>query len=481
MKLKEFGFFLAISFVIVLFSEHIGLFWDNVLYGSQIGTYLYENGLFEWSTIPFRIDNGHPPFLATLLATGWIIFGRSLETSHWIMFPFVLGVFYQLYNFVCFFIKEKQLKIIAFLLVVSDPTLLSQLVSVNPEIIQTFFFFLALNSLLRNNIYLKIIGLSFLGIVTFRGMMLCGGLFLIDMLIFTVIKKQKIRAFISKEVILTYLISALPALIYIIWRLTVKGWLISHPLELWGNAMEFSSLNDFLHNLGRNILVLGFQFSDFGRIVLLLFIIFTLYIKRKKIKWENYNYLLIISIFSTFFIFGTSLMIKNTMGHRYYLVSYLCISLLAFILIKLYENKRIIFSLMLSSLLLGNLIVYSDSFAQGWDSSLAHLPYWELRKKAINYMDERKIPISETASFFPNSTTIDYVNLNDDNRFFKSFTGNEMYVFYSNVYNLSDENLELLHKDYSIIKSFEKNNIRVELMIKVKKIAINNGKPSTSQ
>jgi len=475
MKFKELLIFLVLSFVIVLFSLNIGIFWDNVLYGSKIGTHLYENSVFSWDTIPLQIDNGHPPFLATLLATGWTFFGRSLATSHWMMFPFILGLLYQLYSFVSFFIKEKQFKIIAFILLFSDPTLLSQLVLVSPEVIQSFFFFLALNSILRNNIFFKIIGLSFLGMVTFRGMMLCAGLFIVDILIFTVVKNQKVRYFFSKKIVLSYLISALPALIYIIWRLTVHGWLISHPLEMWGNASEFSSLKDFVKNFGRNILVLGFQFSDFGRIVLLIFLIFTLYLKRKKIQWKNYSYLLIISIFSTFFIYLTSLVIKNTMGHRYYLVSYLSLSLLAFMLIKEYKYKKIIFTFILTSLLLGNLIVYSDSFAQGWDSSLAHLPYWNLRKKAIKYMDEQKIDINDTASFFPNSTSIDNVDLNGDKRSFKGFSGNEIYVFYSNVYNLSDDELEILHKNYLVIKSFEKHNVRVELMMRANRTAHNNG------
>ncbi|ALJ06328.1 hypothetical protein APS56_14805 [Pseudalgibacter alginicilyticus] len=475
MNLKQLGIFLLVSIAIVLFSKHIGLFWDNVLNGSKIGTYLYNNGILNWSTIPLAIDNGHPPFLGTLLATGWTIFGRSLETSHWMMFPFILGFLYQLYNFISFFIKKKRYKILAFILVFCDPTLLSQFVLINPEIIQSFFFFLTLNSILKNNTYLKIIGLSFLGIVMFRGMMLCAGLFVVDLLIFTVIKRQKLINFISKKVILTYLISALPALIYITWRLSIKGWLISHPLEIWGNATEFSSFNDFLSNFGRNVLVLGFQFSDFGRIILLLFIIFTLYTKRKSIKLKNYSYLLIISIFSTFFIYGFSLMIRNTMGHRYYLVSYLSLSLLAFMLVREYKAKKTIFSIMLTVLLLGNFVVYSDSFAQGWDASLAHLPYWNLRKKAISYMDENKIKINETASFFPNATSIDNIELNNDKRSFEGFSGKEMYVFYSNVYNLTDDNLEILHKNYSIIKSFEKNNVRIELMIRVNKTAHNNG------
>lgn len=474
MKFKELSVLFIMSFFIVLFSRHIGMFWDNVLYGSKIGTYLFDNGFFEWDSIPLSIDNGHPPFLATILAISWKIFGRSLEISHWVMFPFIVGLLYQIYSFISYFISQNHLRICAFFLVLADPTLLSQLVLVNPEVIQSFFFFLALNAILRNRLPLKIVGLSFLGLITFRGMLLCGGLFLVDVLIFTLVKKRKIQDFFSKQVILIYLISALPALLYIIWRLALKGWIISHPLEIWGNATEFNSIHDFLMNFGRNTLVLGFQFSDFGRLVLLIFIVLTLYFKRGKKILKSYKYLLIIGIFSTSLIYGTNLVLRNTMGHRYYLVSYLSLALLAFLLLNEYRRKKIIFSLMIASLLLGNLMVYPDSFAQGWDSSLAHLPYWRLRKKAINYMDNRKIDIKETASFFPNKTTIDNIDLNGDLRFFKGFSGNEKYVFYSNVYNLSDEDLKILDNNYLVIKTFEKNAVRVDLMIRVNEFESNN-------
>ena len=466
MKYKKPIVLLGLSAIIVFFSLKVGMFWDNVLFGSKVGNDLFQNGVFKWSSISLYHDAGHPPFLATLLATGWKLFGKSLSTSHWIMFPFVFGLLWQLFYFVSFFVKEKYLKIAAFILVISDPTLLSQVVLVGPEIIQLFFFFLVLNSILRNNIYLKIIGLAFLGIVSYRGMMLCAGLFIVDVIIHTLIKKINFKSFFSKNTVLTYLIAASPACLYLTWRFITKGWLISHPLEIWGNAWQFTSFKDFLMNFGRNILILGHQFTDFGRMILMLFILITFYIKRKKIDWKKYNYLLVIAIFSTIVIYFISLLIKNTMGHRYYIVSYLSLGLLSFMLIKEYKMKKILYIGLLASLLLGNLIVYSDSFAQGWDSSLAHLPYWDLRKKAIKYMDDKKLPITKTASFFPNSTSIDNIDLNGDMRSFIGFSGTEKYVFYSNVYNLNDEDLKTLHQNYHILKSFEKHNVRIEIMQK---------------
>ena len=468
MKYKELICFLALSIIVVLFSLDVGMFWDNVLHGSHRGSYLFQYGISEWGSIPLGIDNGHPPFLAIWLAAGWKIFGRSLAVSHWLMLPFVFGLVYQLYKFVGFFVKEKYSRGAAFILVLADPTLLSQLVLINPEVIQSFFFFLALNSILTPNRILKIIGLSLLGLVTFRGMMLCAGLFVVDILIFKLIRKQSFKNFFSPKEVVTYLISASPAMLYVIWRLVTKNWLISHPLKIYGDSMEFSSFIDFMSNFGRNILVLGYQFTDFGRMSLLVFILFTLYVKRKHIRWERYNYLILIAIFSTVVIYTVSLVIRNTMGHRYYLVSYLSLALLAFMLLKEYKSKKVIYSILLTSLLAGNFIVYPDWLAQGWDSSLAHLSYWDLRKQMLNYMEAQKIPIAETESFFPNNTSIDDIDLNGDMRSFEYFVGSKKYVFYSNVYNPKDDELLLLHKNYKILKTFTNNNVRVELMEKVK-------------
>ena len=457
---------LILSIIITICSLKFGIFWDNVLFASKMGNILFENGILNWKSIPIESDPGHPPFLATLMALGWTLFNKSLFVSHWMMLPFVFGLLWQIDSFVTFFVKDKPFQIWAFLIVVSDATLLSQLVLVNPEVIQLFFFFIALNSVLKNNTYLKVVGLAFLGIVTYRGMMLCAGIFFIELMIHLLIKNKGLKCFFTRRTIMAYLIAAMPAVIYLVWRIFTKGWISSHPLEIWGNAWEFSSFKDFFKNLLRNFLVLTQRFTDFGRIAPMLFVLITLYTKRKSIKWNEIKPLIIIISFSTIVIYSTSLLIKNPMGHRYYIPSYLSLGLLSFLLLKEYKARNIIYTGMLSILLLGNFVVYPEKFAQGWDASLAHVPYWNLRENAINYMDKKRFPISETASFFPNCTTLDNINLNGDVRSFINFTGTEKYVFYSNVYNLSNEEHQILNQKYLSLKTFKSCNVKIEIMQK---------------
>ena len=69
--LRNLTFFL-ISCCIVYYFKDGGFFWDNTIFGYQMGNHLYNNGLFNFN-FPDSFDPGHPPFLALLLATPFYI------------------------------------------------------------------------------------------------------------------------------------------------------------------------------------------------------------------------------------------------------------------------------------------------------------------------------------------------------------------------------------------------------------------------
>ena len=285
------------TFIIAIIGFNTGIFWDNTTFVSAMGNVLYENGIFAWGSIPASSDPGHPPFIATLLSAAWNIFGKSLLISHIVIIPFVLGLLWQIWNTCDYFIDNNKEKILAFLLVSADATLLSQMTLVTTEIPLLFFFFLALNGLLRKKYWLKALGLMLLGIVSLRGMMLCGGLFIVDI----ILNKRSIKW-------QPYVIGALPAIAFIIWRLAFKGWIISNPESNWGEAFGYVSLSGFLKNFIWNIAVIGQRFLDFGRAVPLLLILFTIVLRRGW-KKESYKKLLIISLGSTSLIWIVSLFI----------------------------------------------------------------------------------------------------------------------------------------------------------------------------
>ncbi len=456
---SKFFIFTMLGVLIFVFSYNIGIFWDNILFVSKTGNYLYNNNIFNWN-IPNSLDAGHPPFLGFLLAIFWKIFGHKLWVSHLLMIPFTIGLLYQIFRLAFFYTKSYFLSILSFILILSDPTLITQLILVNPEILLLFFFFLAINSILNNNYYLKVFALFFLSIISLRSMMLCGGIFIFEVLNLLYINKKKIKSIFTVKFFVGYLIASLPALSYLIIHYINKGWLISHPNSPWAGHRNMASIEDVF----RNIIVLIHRYSDFGRFFIYIFIFFSILKFRKIIFVKNIKQLFLIAFLPVFIIVFTSIFSTNPFGHRYFLTSFILLNFLSFyILTNLYKHKKIIYILMLSFLISGNLWIYPRNIAQGWDSSLAHLPYHNLRKEAIHYLDKNNIKVQKVGTFFPNSTTIDNIDFNNDYRLFKHFNGENEYILFSNVYNLTDKEYNSIDNKYILIKSFSKNNIYVNL------------------
>ena len=457
---NKYLFFTLLSGIIFLFSFNFGMFWDNVLFTSKIGNHLYNNSIFDWM-LPNNLDAGHPPTLGFLLAIFWKIFGHKLWVSHLLMVPFTIGFFYQLFQFIKFYTKSNLYSFFAFLLILVDPTLSTQFVIVNPEIIQLFLFFLAINSILHNRIQLKTISLFFLSIISLRSMLLCGGVFLFEILNRYYFNKRK-ESVLSKKLIFSYIIIGIPAITYLLVHYISKGWLVSHVNSPWADHRQFISFDGFI----KNILVLGHKYLDFGRFIICMLIVFVFIKYKKNVFDKKVVQLLLLSFSSVLLVIIISLLSANPFGHRYFIVSYIVLNLLSFIfMITFFRKKRVIYTLIFLTLLTGNLWVYPKKIAQGWDATLGHIPYHSLRIEAIDYLNNQKIDITNVASFFPNNTALDNVDFSEDKRAFISFNKKNKYAFYSNVYNLSDENLNILETNYSILKQFKKNNIIVIIYI----------------
>ena len=274
---------LSISFlfaaIVFGFSYDFGMFWDNVLFASKMGNQIYENGLFNW-TMPNEFDPGHPPFLGFLLAIFWTIFSHSLWVSHLLMFPFVVGIIFQLQKLLQVYVKNTKTRYFGLLLILADPTLLASFVLVNPETIIIFFFLLAVNGILYHQKKWKFLGLLFLSIITFRSMMLFAGIFLFQMLQSLIIHRKSFRQTLHLKILSTYLLASLPGVIFLIWRLTTKGWLQTHANSPWSSYWQLPSFTQFL----KNIAVLLHRDIDFGRVFLLLFLVISLYYYRRRIK-----------------------------------------------------------------------------------------------------------------------------------------------------------------------------------------------------
>ena len=455
-------FFISLGVIIFLLSYKNGMFWDNVLFASKMGNHLYKNSIFNWN-IPISFDPGHPPFLGFLLAIFWKIFGHQLWASHMLILPFTIGFFFQIYKFISYYIKDTKKQFFLFTLIIVEPTLSTTFVIVNPEIIILFFFFLVINSILFKNNFLKIIGLLFLSIISYRSMMLVAGIFLFDVLNILYIQRKNINSILNFKFLAIYFLGSLTGISFVIWRLITKGWLQTHPESQWASLWQYVDFKGFL----KNCFFLTHRYSDFGRIFIFIFLIISFILFGKKIiKSVENRQILLLAIFSVCFIILVSLISTNTFGHRYFIASYILFIVFSFkILNDHYIKKRIIYSLLFIGLITGNLWIYPKEISQGWDASLAHLPYHSLRLKTIDYLNQEKIDIKEVASFFPNITRLDNIDFNGDNRSFQKFNRKNKYVFYATVFNLSDDELKSLENDYTILKEFNNFNITTNIYI----------------
>jgi hypothetical protein len=446
----RFLLFGIVALCIVLATSFTGVFWDNVTQIYKLSDWLFSSGLFNFK-VPNTFDPGIPLTVPFLHALMWTIFGKHLWVSHLVMWPFVWGLLWQLFRLVDIIFDDKRFVWWVFVLLICDPTLSSMFVLVNYEVVQYFLFFGAINAVLRKQALMKGVFLLFLGVVSLRSMMLCGSVFLFETILFFFVDRKPFRDISFSKHVVPYVVGATPALAFLTWHYTVKGWVFGNSDSPWAECGTLVDFNGFI----RNVFVLIHRQVDFGRVFLWITLLWLLFYVRKTIGRDFTKVLMVLALWvSSLALVGVvSLMINNAMGHRYFIASYIAVAILvALLLQQLWGLKKWIFVLLIGLLLLGNLWVYPRKTSQGWDASLAHLPYWHLRHDMLRYMDTQGISVDETASFFPNECAIGAVDINGDGRSFISFDGSHKYVFYSNVYNLSDEGYDLLDQKYAVVR-----------------------------
>ena len=120
----------------------------------------------------------------------------------------------------------------------------------------------------------------------------------------------------------------------------------------------------------------------------------------------------------------------------------------------------------------GNFWIYPDKIAKGWDATIAHIPYYQLRKKMMNYIENKGISFNDVGSEVPNTAAIKYIDLSNDDRQFplKDFETHR-YIFYSNIYNMfTDEEIDELKNSWIVEKEYKCLQVYVRLYKKPKYI-----------
>lgn len=447
-KINPFLVFLLAYLILFFVSFNNGFFWDTTHLASLQAWWYYDHD-FRFFFLPNEIDSGHPSFFAMLLALMWKIFGVRIVVGHILMLPFMILLIREVLVLCRYYFKDKYPYIAA--LILFNPVILGQATLVSPDVVLFAFFFFTLNGIWSNHKLKTAVGALVLGAVSMRGMMCVAYLFLFAVL------RQKI----SFRLVIHYLLIFSPGILIVVIFLALHyihtGWIGYHTGSPWAESFERAGIKGFL----RNIIVFVFRMADMGMIFIWIFMGLAVMggmrsglslSKRTKEFLLLWILCFLVSVLLQFFY-------RHSLLHRYLLP---LITVTVFIFCSFadehlsFKSFKKLWLLSFVGLLSGNLWVYPDPVAKGWDATLAHLPYYHLRKEALHYMKEKNIPPGEVSGGFPYNLTGKCIDLNHDTTPFSSLPMERSpYVLYSNISNdFTDQQLYALKNEWIPVEKF---------------------------
>lgn len=467
--------FFIVAIVVTFLVRDNFFFWDTVQLGSKHAHYFFETN-FQSFILPEEIDSGHLPAFGMYLALCWKLFGKTLAVSHFAMLPFLLGIIYFLEK-IGEQIAEKKYAPLLVLLCLVDPVLSSQSILISPDIPLVCFFLMGLWCVLSfSNRLLLVLAIIGLGLSSMRGMALGLGLFFFS--IISRNKKLSVTSFWKN--LWPFIPGGLIALAFMLHHYSETGWIGYHENSTWAPSFERVDAKGFFKNLA----VLTWRLVDFGRIFLwVAFLALGVFLFRKRgnpwprkysVRWKSLLLLLMVFLFTVL----NQLPYKGLLAHRYLLPVFLCLNFLGFALLfnpnlsTSFSRKarKVVYAIVLLGFLTGNFWIYPNKISQGWDSTLAHLPWYDLEKEVELFLHENEIPREEVGTAFPNIGPRKFIALNDSETGFKEKDlSQDCFVLYSNVMNdFSDEEIDELEMNWEPIFESQKGGV-VAIVYKNKK------------
>ena len=442
--------FFAFFIILFAFTCRLPFFWDKDILFSKIAFWLLDHNFAL--VLPNDLDTGYPSALGYLLALTWKLTGKSLFSAHLLMLPFTLGMVWQTRNLLDHFLGGRSI-VPAMVLLFADTTFLSQTVVFSTDLVMLFFILLALNSIIlgkRNLLAVALMGLLF---SHFRGLLIAATLGLFDIYQSNGLKKLRLW-----RITLPYL----PALIlfgtWMLFHYYHTGWILFHPTSPWAGCYE----RVYGAGVARNIVILLWRMVDYGRLFVWIIpvLAFFMYDRKKLLADRSIQLLLLLLTATLLFTIPIMLFYKILNGHRYLIPFYYFLSLLSAYLLFINPGfpgtRKILTTVVIAGLISGSFWVYPGKIANGWDATLAHLPYHHLRKEMIGYIEDHKIPFDKIGTGIPNTAALKYIAVNDDERIFPlADLQRQPYIFYSNIFNMfTDAEIDELKNHWVVEKEY---------------------------
>jgi hypothetical protein len=464
--------FYTFFLILFLLTCRLPFFWDKDILYSKTAFWLLDHHFSM--AIPNELDPGYPPALAYLLALCWKITGKSLFTAHLLMLPFTLGIVWQSRKLAEHFLGASFV-VPAMMIIFTDTTLLSQTVVFSTDLVMLFFMLLALNAVLFRNRMLLAAAVTGLVFSHMRGLMVAAflGTYDIYLTFFTApaaagnAQRLRNRIILLIRTVMPYTPAMVLFTVWIYWHHHYAGWSFVHSASPWAGCFEKVDGRGMI----RNVLILMWRMVDYGKLFLWIMPALALLMsERKKLITDPVIRSLLFLLISSFLFSAPSMIIfKILNGQRYLIPFYYVLALLTTYLLFINPGtkriRNVLFVIILAGLFSGNFWVYPGKIANGWDATLAHLPYHHLRKKMIAYIEDQNIPFNQVGSGTPNTAAIMFIEANNDERAFPGANlKTQQYVFYSNLFNMfTDEEIDELNHHWQVVKEYRCMQVYVRL------------------
>ena len=437
-------------------------FWDVIQQISKEGHWFYETKISSLlipdnNHLNVSATGYHPPLMGIMIALLWLIFGQALWVSHAFTALWAMLLIYNSWKLILSLFSKKHAGWIL-LIVLLEPTILSQFAIASPDFILFTAFAISLRAILERKSVLLGIGMFFLCCINMRGVFV-GVMLFFAHLYFDYSYSDKKYFFKSfGKTFVPYLPTLLVLISYFIYYFSQQGWFFADS--------EYSEHYTMPQNF-RAIVLHFFSFIlrsvEFGRFVIwLLAFLFAFILIKKKRKLsatEKTFGLFVLLMNGLYFLFV--FISQMPFSPRYFMPQFFVLTILvSLFVVKYFDSKKIKISFagILLFSLSGNFWIYPEKIAQPWDSTLAHLPYYELRKECFDFIDENDFDYNELTAGFCLYGNRRYIELAHEGKFVASTDMNKPYFIYSNISNLEDEYVDEL-KDgtkWIPIKSFSK-------------------------
>jgi hypothetical protein len=243
------------------------------------------------------------------------------------------------------------------------------------------------------------------------------------------------------------------------------GWWLANPDAAWAANQRWPGVDGMLRNAG----LIGWRLLDFGRVVLWVPALLHLLNQWRRSKGLSAPEQPLIALWAVpLALFSLAFLpFANPIAHRYLLLVFvLALPWFAYRIRQLDPTRQRFAAIALVAMLgFGHRWIYPDKVAQGWDASLAHLPYFSLLSQAWSEIPDPSLVYTEFPLYKP--MTAVRPGSKQIRRSFRKAEGNWLqhdYVLYSNIINdIPDATYDEITGTWPLQREWEQGKVFIRL------------------